>query len=364
MKRLGFFDSKLSPEQLRTGVMLGGLSLFVAPIALVTLLFPHKQSIRWSLVLIGVLVLVGNSTILAIKFLVFSKERKIVFEPVGAFILVNSAAIAIGLMSAGYSAPLNSFAPAFAVVIVLSGVIGNITFRLLTWITTTVSYALSLLVYPNLQWGPYASNIIFMSCSMLVIQTMIGRVMQNLAGRNSARILTNELAEIGSDAETFEEAFAKSLAMVDRIIPTKYAIAYSRLDFDSPYRPVANWPGDISPEKIEEITTLNEDKLVSGEIVIKSDLVIIPVGFTEVGQVVILISRAHAKGYAARYPEEASYTLSGGFLKMTSQLSYLRKLKRETLTDPLTGLSNRRAWGHRMDTEISRSRRSGTPLSI
>jgi diguanylate cyclase (GGDEF)-like protein len=61
---------------------------------------------------------------------------------------------------------------------------------------------------------------------------------------------------------------------------------------------------------------------------------------------------------------ETGEQIAATFLKMTSRIAYVSDLQRQTRTDALTGLANRRGLVERLDEELARARRSQLPLTI
>ncbi len=363
MERIGFYDKNLSNEQLRNGIVTAGISMSSAAVAVGSLIFYRPKSIDWKYIFVGIGLLFITGVFLAIKYLLFSKSHKIVLDPYTSAGLLTVSTIAIGFLIVGEGLKNGAFIPSFFMITIVVGIIGNITMRMWVWgIVSVVAFATEWKLIPTHD-GSFYTLVIFLTTTLFLSQSMVGMIMRNLAGRNSCRIASNLIAEAANDVDSFEEAFKLSLPLINKIIPTEHAYVFQRFDSSETFKIMSDYHfGDsveLGNEDSNEVLSVAETLKIR----VTPNLCFIPLGISEAGELVLVLSRLKSRGYANRYPEEACFILANGYLRLLSHITYLRSLKQETLTDPLTGLANRRSWSARLDVEVARAKRGKTQLS-
>ncbi len=91
----------------------------------------------------------------------------------------------------------------------------------------------------------------------------------------------------------------------------------------------------------------------------------VPIGYAESGgQLLLVIHHRPSPGETDPHITETVDQVAATFLKMTSRFAYVSGLKRETRTDALTSLANRRGLFERLDGDMARAVRHQQPLSI
>ncbi len=257
--------------------------------------------------------------------------------------------------------------------------------------STTLLFALPILLvgapsYPSSGWR----GVVLWTVSALVVGGIANHIVASQR-REAQR----------ADARAFE---------LSRLVATQAAIAVSAFDLDKVmntvvdeartltdaaaavielpdgselvYRAVSGTAADYYGTRLPQATSLSGRALASGETLVCYDSEQDPRVDRELCRqvgarslvVVPLIHDGHTHGVLKVYgPTPEGFTdahvrvlsaladIVGGAL---AQAELLERLQGQAVTDDLTGLLNRRAWYDRLDQAVTRSRRSGRPVSV
>lgn len=362
--RLGFYDSEISPEQIKTGLLLANFSTSALIIRMLLLAIPGIPSINWLRVAEGSLIVVAVGGLITFRYLLQSKKQLNTFGAFESIALIVAVVIAIGFFNVGLNNKDGMDNYSYFLVVTLVGIIGNYPMRILIWVASVFSYLISNWLITPVHSGAFWTSSVYFSTTLLIATLMIGAIMSTLAGRNRLRITVNSMVAYCCERSSMEEAYSEAVKLVPFAVPSRAVLAFIGNSPNSNKRVLGFWSEEpLNPKDILDDEEL-QNIVVNSSIKTTPKYLVIPAGFTEIGEIFLVVLRKRALGYASRYPDEVSYFIGGGLLRINSEVTNLSRLTKESLTDSLTGLANRRALELRLDAEVSRASRSNSPLTV
>ncbi len=362
--RLGYYDSQISPEQIKTGLLLANFSTSAFIIRMLLLATPGIPSINWLRVAQGGLLVIAVGAVISFRYVLQYKKHLNSFGATEAIFLLIAVVIAIGFFNVGLDNKDGMDNYSYFLVVSLVGIIGNYPMRMLIWIASVTSYIASNWVISTQHSGSFWAGSIYFATTLLIVTLMIGAIMSTLAGRNRLRITINSMVAHCCKFSSMEQAYAEAVKLIPFAVPSIAVVAFVGNSPDSNRNILGFWTQEnILPQDILQDDELQE-LLVSSSITTNAKYLIMPAGFTEIGEIFLVVRRKKTMGYSSRYPDEVAYFIGGGLLRINSEVANLSRLTKESLTDSLTGLANRRALELRLDSETSHSHRSNSPLVI
>jgi diguanylate cyclase (GGDEF)-like protein len=368
-----FFDGAISGEQLRVGLTVAAIALVIAVVALVTLVVPHGAPVRWA-ELGWSLAAVGSAGVyVAVQVHQGRRRPQLVIRPATVLTLVLACIAAVALLNVAGDARGTTYLPMFVEVPVFVAMIGNAPMRRLALVATVgATVATVLVVTPHHQPVPWATIVVGSAVSV-ILDAMVTAVMTSVRGRNAARGAVNHLMAAAAEAEELDQGLAACLPLVDTVVPANGAAIALRPTDGQPPVVVAAWASDLGGDPMaawaHRLSLAEDDPDLARALGATTTVVAgrwcgMPVGYGPDGELVLVVDRRRVAGYASRFAQESADALATCFLRLTSRLGHLDRLRQASVTDPLTGLANRRQLLDRLQVELARSRRTGEPLTV
>lgn len=367
--RVAFFDEELSREQFKFGLSAAGMALVGAGIVVASLLVPDGIHVRWVDAGIGLGLFAVAGAYVATKARLVRRavgdvSTDIRFDPRLILFLLVMAIAALALINVAADDHTSTYLSSYLGFVVLSGIIGNITMRLLVWVATTVALVVSgIFVAPTDVASFWVATAVTI-CVAGLAEGMIGATMTNLSGRNAQRGAINALVEAAAGVDSLDEGLATCLPLVTSIVPADHVTVLQRLVGEQQYSVVAEWPEATADGGRSEADPHFLEAMRSSPTMVTAEHCYIPIGYTGAGELSMVVTRKPTRGYPSRYPQEAADALAACFLRLTARITHVNRLTLESLTDPLTNLPNRRMLVGRLEFEMARAKRDELALSV
>ncbi len=361
---LGFYDSQVNPEQIRTGLLISIIAIGALVVRMILLAVPGIPIINWSRLSEGGIIIGIVGTIVTSRYALYNRKKIAHFGPVESTLLLIAVVIAVGFVNVGLDNSNGIDNYSYFLVLTLVGIIGNNQMRFAVWIFAIASFLASNWYISPVHSGPFWASFIYFSVTLFLINLMIGVIMSTLAGRNKLRISINSMVTHCCNFSSIEEAYNEAVKLLPFAVPSLAVIAFIGNGPNTNKQILGFWSkSKLDPQELLANSELQE-LVAQSAILTNPKYLVIPSGFTEIGEIFLVILREKSFGYLSRYPDEVAYLIGGGLLRINSEVSNLSRLTKESLTDSLTGLANRRALDIRLTAEVNRSIRSKAPLTI
>lgn len=378
---LDFYDGAISTEQVRVGLAVAATAVAIAAVSLAVLLVPHGAPVRWAEAGWGVVAIGAAASYIAVQYRAAGRRQTMALRPATVLVMVLACDVAIAMLNIAGDGTSSLFLPLFAEVPVFVAMIGNPTMRRIDLAATIGALAATIVVVaPRRGVDPWA-QILVSSAVLVILDRMVSLVMVSVRGRNQARGAVNHLMSLAAEAEDLDGGFAACLPLVDSILPAhSAAVVLRRAAGDRP-QIVAAWSApdadaqDPAPTDAAVTTwqarlaALDREPVLARALEATATTVAdrfcaMPIGYGPDGELLLVVERRLGNGYASRFVHEAADALATCFLRLTGRLGHLDRLRQASLTDPLTGLPNRRHLLDRLEMELERSARTGTPVAV
>lgn len=128
---------------------------------------------------------------------------------------------------------------------------------------------------------------------------------------------------------------------------------------------IGSWPDSIGAGSIAGSESEIREALEIAHPLDRDDAILVPVR-SAVEPHMVLIAHRRRKSTFFNFEEEGTtaQTVAGLVAGMGDRAALILSLRHQARSDPLTGLANRRVLSEALEIEISRSRRTGNPLSV
>jgi len=361
------YAGQFSEEQARLGAQLAALALSTAVVVDVTIAVPHGVAVDWTLVGVGgALVLVAMAYTGAL--LVLFRSRGTLQAPSWPVVLLSLACLAsTGLANVAGDGPRGLYLPVFVTVPVFCAVSLNPAGRRLIVLATIAAVA-------STEWALRAHHgtawvlaVVVYTWVVVVVDAIAGLVFGVLRARNEARANLHRLVQELTTTEDLAEGIGRCLEGLGRLLPVRARL----LAVDGTGQVRRHWlppgtptPSDQDPSGSDPAAwtgTLADElagrdpavwRAATGTPVLEPSRWVLPVGYDEQGPLVLVLEhRAPLAGFARHFPKELAGTVTDAVLGGLTRLFHLERLRRDSETDPLTGLANRR----RLEVELPRA---------
>ena len=335
----------------------------VIPI-LVAMLITRHQHYRWQYVALSFGVLAVTATYGISKTVWARRHGRVSLSPTDAFAITcgGIAAIVCGHLAA-WEWSAHVFVAMLVLPMLFFGLVGDGRMILAGWLVTLAAIAVELYVqHPPTNvflaglelWG--SVDLI----AALMVAFLIRHMRRYFRSSDTLQDLTKRLA----GATAIEVALADCLPLVHTVIPCTSATVYA---YDPGVEPalsaIVGWAAPGSGPLPIAAADVRAVDLASGA-VIDGSRCFVPVGYAGAGELLLILDGIGAKQAARPFVQEAADTLCSSLLLMCARLTHIAALERETRTDALTGLANRRALQERLEVVTAQAQRTGSPVTV
>ncbi len=311
------------------------------------------------------------STILITLVLLYVATRVYLLRRGGEFRTRPATVLALAIVSAASSASaqvsLGSKDLVYSVIFTISslfiGLVGDLSMLVIGWLATD-----ALIIWVDYSVG-YRSWDLFWAVTIIAvtdgcIEGMAANAVTALTSLTGLRSEIDALAETIVAANSIDVGLENCLPLVKETLRAESVCAFVRDFSGAAFTLRRAWPDDgdrflglVESQDFRRATS-------TGSTVANKDYVIIPVGYTVVGELILIGDlRSPGKKSQARITEAAE-GIANCFVRLASRSELDNALVNESRTDPLTGLANRRKLGERIDIEIERASPSGQGLCV
>ncbi len=201
-------------------------------------------------------------------------------------------------------------------------------------------------------WG------VAMAGALVSIHVMVDRFLESIRVSDALRTLASgELSE-------WPEGIRSLLPEVAKALEVKQVEAVA-VDRNGDVSLIGGWPEATDLSCVARREDGMRRALERAHPLAQEDAIIVPVRSAAEPHMV-LIAHRHRKESYFNFEEEGTTaeTVAGLVAGMGDRATLILSLRHQARSDPLTGLPNRRVLSEALEIEVSRSRRTGNPLSV
>ncbi|HVC68265.1 MAG TPA: GGDEF domain-containing protein [Acidimicrobiales bacterium] len=361
-----------TPQQLRDGVTCGLIAESIMIPVLLTLTFVNHTSVHWGY-MIGAVACILVSIGYQVTFSLVTDGQASVRSQANSWFVIACLALAgLACIELSTATPAALYTPAMLVGVIFVSIVGDRRMQVVIDL-----YALALIAVigwvQGLRGGEFLVSMVVYASTIAVVNFICARTVGSLTGQinfSQALDALNEcIDEVGTDGarpvtDTFAELFSRGIPYVARIVPAQRVAVFVRNGSRQRYTLLASWPdltigaGDLA--LLPAVATALADNTVQ----IDPWHCVLPVGYAQDGELVMVIERSVPDGTTETRTAEEVGLLAASFLRVTSRVNFVNGLHTESRTDPLTGLANRRSLMERIEMEMAHALRSESPLSV
>ncbi len=358
-------------QQVRNAVLSGIIADSAAVPVLVSLVFVHREPFAWGYLLAGL----GSLAVSVVYLAALTLRRGGALDAKSqadiAFVVICCALLALSFAELASGTRYGLYRPVVFVIVVMVGIIGDRRMRLTIGILAIGSVVWTSWV-EGLRGGTLAVTDVIYATAITVVTVLIARTVRSFAGMADSRDGMAALSDVLSEARSLEEGFVAGLPLVADVLPCSQVAVVLRDAESGRTEPVATWPppagaarrrSDSGGPRLARSDAV-ERAFRSDAIVVDPDVCAIPIGYTERGPLVLALLRKATSKPTGLLPEEAAEFVGAAFLRVSSRAAFVANLRLESMTDPLTGLANRRSLVERLSGDMARASRSGLPVSV
>jgi len=359
-----FFNQKISQDQFLSGLTSAASGIAIAFPILISLVIAHNQTFDWRYVSLAFASLGVTTAYVAVK--IFRARRgSISLNPSIAFVLTSFTVVTLVFGDlATYHWSGEMFVAALVLPVIFFAVIGDNSMLFAGWSITAVAVGICLheeQLPTNVFWARFLVYASLCGICGLMVAPMIRKLHNRFRSRDALSDITKAMAT----AESIDSALTECMAVVHTVIPCESAVLYAHASEGADeLSVVARWSRDdrpVQPPALEELPQ-RADLAIGARLV--GSRCFVPAGYSSAGELVLVIDDIDVKQVSPFFAEEAASGLSSSLLLMTARLAYVSNLRRESRTDPLTGLANRRALQERLELVTAQASRSGAPVAV
>ncbi len=177
------------------------------------------------------------------------------------------------------------------------------------------------------------------------------------------RVGLQALDDAMSGTPNVAEGLRAALPMIRRVLPTDHVVVLGRSRGDRVSTPLAAWPTAESADSHLGAMLGLDEALTTNRVVRVGHHSFMPIGYVGTEQLALAV-RHRADIDTVEATRDTVELVAAAFLKLTARASFVDELRRESRTDALTGLANRRALFERLGAEMTRATRLRTPLTV
>ncbi len=359
-------------QQLRDGVICGLIAESIMIPILLTLAFVEHQSVRWGY-LVAATACIFVSVVTLALFVALNKGRATLRAQATVWFVVVCLAMAglAGIQLAAARHP-GLYTPAMLVGVIFVCIVGDRRMQV-----AVGAWALALIALVDwvdgLRGGDFAVSLVIYGSTIAVITLICARTVGSLTGQvnlsQALDALNETFADLGFDGpgtgpDSFAEIFRQGLPQVAGVLPAERVAVFARNSSLERFVLVAVWPeGASDPADLAGLPELTR-VLVTHEADVSAEHVVVPVGYSSAGELVMVVDRHGSEARTDARTVEAADLVAAAFLRATSRANFVHGLHTESRTDPLTGLANRRSLFERIEIEMAHALRADTPLSV
>ena len=363
--------SKPTRQQVRNAVLSGFIADSAAVPVLVTLVFVHREPFAWDYLVAGVASLAVSLVYLATLAVRRGGELDVRSQANVAFVVICCALLALSFAELASGTRYGLYRPIVLVVVVMVGAIGDQRMRLAIGVLATGSVVWTSWA-EGLRGGPLVVTDVVYATTIAIVGVLVARTVRSFSGMATTRDGMAALSEALGAARTLEEGFSVGLPLVPGVLPCSQVVVALRDAESEQTEPVATWPPPAGPSRRRNDaggprlarSDAVERAFAADAIVVDPEVYAIPIGYTERGPLVLALERTATSEATGLLPEEAAEFVGAAFLRVSSRAAFVANLRLESMTDPLTGLANRRSLVERLSGDIARASRSGLPVSV
>lgn len=359
-----FIDREPSEEQLRSALVSGliAVSTLVPVVVTVSILYRDRNpwATPWGIVALAVM----GTIAVAVPALIAVQGRRghVRVPPAVGFAILVGCLVAIMGAVVGAHASLAFYLPAVILVVFFGATIGDRSMRSVILVVATVVVGVT-----GWQQGLRGWALV----TIVVMYAWIGGVLSGIVGRAMRQLVRNaarqrgvaSIAETIGDAETVVAGLRVALPHVGEALPTDHVVVAVR-DDQGAVTPLDVWPsgeaGDGDLLARPELTRCLADLAPT----LGDGHCFVPAGYDGTAQYVVVARIVRKPGDSKLHILGPAASLAGVFLRLTSRVAFMATLQRETRTDPLTGLPNRRGLLERLQADFARAARSRHPVCV
>lgn len=358
-------------QQVRHAVLSGVIADSAAVPVLVTLLFVHREPFAWDYLAAGVASLAVSVAYLGALTVRRGGQLDARSQANVAFVVICCALLALSFAELASGTRYGLYHPIVLVVVVMVGVIGDQRMRLAIGVLATGSVVWTSWA-EGLRGSTLAVTDVVYATAIAIVTILVARAVRSFSGLAASRDGMAALSDALSAARTLEEGFGAGLPLVPGVLPCSRVVVVLRDTESERTEPVATWPAPAGPSRRQSDvggprlarSSAVERAFRSDAIVVDPAVCAIPIGYTERGPLVLALERTTTSEATGLLPEEAAEFVGAAFLRVSSRAAFVASLRLESMTDPLTGLANRRSLVERLSGDMARASRSGLPISL
>lgn len=354
----------VSGEQFRH-VMLSGIIASIVGIPVVLIMFiVHPGPLDWTYVA-GALA----CNLMSVGYLgynIYKRHRTGMMElnPNGAFVVLVLSLVPLGLLDMATGSSLDFYRPVLIVGIVYVAIIGDIPMRI-----AVAAFSVGIVIWTawieGISGRAFVAEVIVYTSIFIIILWLLRRTLDSLRALIVQREALRSMAEAMAQTDSVESAIELGVSMVTKVISCEVAVVLL-VDKDGMSQPIVWSYGNKDGESKFGLpsSTVLVEVLKQNRAVLDGQWCMVPIGYSGSSQFVLATRPRRSQLESALFVTDATDSIAAVFLKTTSQAAFVAGLQRESRTDSLTGLANRRDLEERLQIEVARAGSAGTKLSL
>jgi diguanylate cyclase (GGDEF)-like protein len=359
-------------RQLRDGVVCGLIAESIIIPILVTITFVDHHAVRWGYLAAAAGCIFISVVYLALFVAVTKGKSSITTQANVWFVIVCLAISGLAFIELATNTNYALYTPAMLVGVVFVCIVGDRLMQIVVDLYVVVLIAL-ISWTEGLRGTDFATMVLVYASTIAVITLICARTVGSLTDhvnfQQSIDALNETFDEFGftgpeTGFDALRQVFRHGLPLVTDILPATRVAVFTRNGALERFRLVAAWPTESADMgDLLEAPDLNHS-LVCNAVNLSRTHCVIPIGYTNDGELVMVLERSPSDGRVDQRSTEAADQVAASFLRVTARANFVVGLQTESRTDPLTGLANRRTLFERIEIEMAHALRSETPLSV
>ncbi len=364
-----FIDGDVGVGEKRRGIAISSAVIPVSWMIMLSLFFPHPKPYRVTYLVGALAIGIVVSALSAFTARSIRRSGEVIFTPLSVLGTCCLLALSVGLFDVSSGGQVGIYRMSLCLTVGFVAIIGDLTMNVIAFL-----FVFGVLIWST--WasgttgGPMMATVLVDGSALAAVQLMVAIAVRSTFGRGKLREGLQTFNQVASSAETIEGGLEACLPMVESVMATDHVVAFIGDDSRNEYLVKSAWPayedGDLelrdSPEFAEAINRHTT--------IITEEHCFMPVGFAGTGNLVLVIHKKvegnefSIKNLLSDFNYETADALASSLVRMINRVALKVQIRRESQTDPLTGLPSRIVLLEHMENDMARAQVTRDPLSV
>ncbi len=361
---MDFTGAEANEERIKDSVIgsVFAVALSVSVLLLVVLL-PVGKSDGALLALSGGMVAIASALVAA--FVLSPRTRPLGKLDSWTVVAISGLCVGVAFLSGVADPSMKPLLRGFVLLAVLFvGSLNNSRTRFVTPLA-----ALVVLIYQgnDLDGGDMARLALIGGFSLLICQYMMRRSVAGYLQVARTNRSLKGLMEAVAPAKSVEEGIKMALPTIPSFFPASRAVAMVKTSDNEAFSVLSSWPKADPMDSQLIVAPGFTEALVSNQTTVEGTFCFLPVGHTEIGELVVILEVPPSVVSSGQFLKESGESIAATLLRLTGRAAYGEDLRRKSRVDGLTGLANRRVLIEQIGVEMvstSGSEAEGPPLAV